>query len=108
MSMTAKEVRAKAELSSIPGCKMRAVNFDGSWLRRGHFSNQGFAGAIEVKTGKVLDYVLYERMCKNVSDGRKNLRKKIPRNTANTGRNSRVSVRLTSLEQVRRWNLLPQ
>ena len=63
MSMTAKEVRAKAESSNIPGCKVCAVSFDGSWHRRGHFSNQGFAGAIEVKTGKVLDYVLYERVC---------------------------------------------
>ena len=63
MSMTAKEVRAKAESSNIPGCKVCAVSFDESWNRRGNFSNQGFAGAIEVKTGKVLDYVLYERVC---------------------------------------------
>ena len=63
MSMTTKEVRAKAESSNIPGCKVCAVSFDGSWHRRGHFSNQGFARAIEVKTGKVLDYVLYERVC---------------------------------------------
>ena len=31
--------------------------------RRGHYSNQGFAAAIEILSGKVLDYVLYERMC---------------------------------------------
>ena len=39
------------------------MSFDGSWHRHRYFSNQGFAGAIEVKTGKVLDYVLYERVC---------------------------------------------
>ena len=76
MSMTAKEVRAKAESSNIPGCKVCAVSFDGSWHRRGHFSIQGFAGAIEVKTGKFLDYVLTNACVTNVSDGWKNLRKK--------------------------------
>ena len=64
MSMTAKELRAKAESSNISGRKVCAVSFDASWHRRGNFSNRlGFAGAIEVKTGKVLDYVLYERVC---------------------------------------------
>ena len=63
MAMAAKEVRAKAESSNIPGCGVCAVSFDGSWHKRGYYSNQGFTGAIEVKSGKVLDYVLYERVC---------------------------------------------
>ena len=36
-----------------------AVSFDASWHRRGHFSNQGFAAAIDSEFGKVLDYQLY-------------------------------------------------
>ena len=40
-----------------------AVSFDASWHRRGHYSNQGFAAAIETEFGKVLDYSLYDRVC---------------------------------------------
>ena len=39
------------------------VSFDASWHRRGHFSNQGFAAAIDSEFGKVLDYQLYDRVC---------------------------------------------
>ena len=39
------------------------VSFDASWHRRGHFSNQGFAAAIDSQFGKVLDYQLYDRVC---------------------------------------------
>ena len=39
------------------------VSFDASWHRRGHFSNQGFAAAIDSDFGKVLDYQLYDRVC---------------------------------------------
>ena len=110
MSMTAKEVRAKAESSNIPGCKVCAVSFDGSWQRRGYFSNQEFAGAIEVKgkVGKVIDYVLYERVCNKCIKWTEERKKENPGNTANTGRNIRANAQLTSLEQVRRWNLLLQ
>ena len=106
MSITAKEVRAKAESFNIPGCKVCAVSFDGSWHRRGHFSNQGFAGAIEVKTSLTTSST--NACVTNVSDGRKNVRKKTQRNTTNTGRNIRANAQLTSPEQVRRWNLLLQ
>ena len=63
MSLSAKHVRASAETSNIPDCKVCALSFDATWHRRGHYSNQGFAAAIEVNSGKVLDYVLYERVC---------------------------------------------
>ena len=49
--------------STIPGVINCTVSFDASWHRRGHNSNQGFAGVIEADNGKVLDYVLYDRVC---------------------------------------------
>ena len=63
MSMSAKLVRDTADTSNIPDCKNCTVRYDCSWHQRGHYSNQGFAAAIEVYSGKVLDYVLYERVC---------------------------------------------
>ena len=63
MSLSDKHVRASAETSNIPDCKVCAVGFDAPWHRRGHYSNQDSAAAIEVNSGKVLDYVLYEREC---------------------------------------------
>ena len=39
------------------------VCFDASWYRRRHFSNQGFAAAIDSEFGKVLDHQLYDRVC---------------------------------------------
>ena len=63
MSMSAKLVRDTADTSNIPDCKNCTVSYDGSWHQRGHYSNQGFAAAIEVYSGKVLDYVIYERVC---------------------------------------------
>ena len=50
--------------SNIPDCKTCTVSFDATWHRRVDYSNQGFAAAIEVYSGKVVDYVLYERICK--------------------------------------------
>ena len=47
----------------VPGTRECIVSFDASWHRRGHFSNHGFAGAIDSSTGKVLDYALYDRVC---------------------------------------------
>ena len=44
-----------------------AVSFDSSWHRRGHYSNQGFAAAIDTDVGKVLDYSLYDRVCYSCS-----------------------------------------
>ena len=44
-----------------------AVSFDASWHRRGHYSNQGFAAAIDTDFGKVLDYSLYDRVCYSCS-----------------------------------------
>ena len=48
---------------SPAGLRECAVSFDASWHRRGHYSNQGFAAAIETDFGKVLDYSLYDRVC---------------------------------------------
>ena len=49
--------------SIIPGAINCTVSFDASWHRRGHYSNQGFAAVIDSEFGKVLDYVLYDRVC---------------------------------------------
>ena len=48
--------------STISGVINCTVYFDASWHRRGHYSNQGFAGVIEADNGKVLEYVLYDRV----------------------------------------------
>ena len=50
------------------------VSFDASWHRRGHFSNQGVAAAIDSELGKVLDYQLYDRvyyLCSKWNEERK-------------------------------------
>ena len=63
MSLTATHVHTLGKTSNIPDYKTCTVSFDATWHRRGHYFNQGFAAAIEVYSGKVLDYVLYERVC---------------------------------------------
>ena len=56
---------------AVPSCVPEAINcdvsFDASWHRRGHYSNQGFAAAIDAVSNKVLDYVLYQRVCRKCS-----------------------------------------
>ena len=52
---------------SPSGLRECSVSFDASWHRRGHYSNQGFAAAIETEFGKVLDYNLYDRNCYSCS-----------------------------------------
>ena len=52
---------------SVPHTRECTVSFDASWHRRGHFSNQGFAAAIDSEFGKVLDYTLYDRVCYSCS-----------------------------------------
>ena len=54
---------ASAVGESPSGLRECAVSFDASWHRRGHYSNQGFAAAIDTDFGKVLDYSLYDRVC---------------------------------------------
>ena len=49
--------------NSAPNIRECTVNFDASWIRRGHFSNQGFAAAIDSEFGKVLYYALYDKVC---------------------------------------------
>ena len=65
MNISGQKVHAKAKLSTmaLPGIGECTVSFDASWHRRGHFSNQGFAAAIDSETGKVHDYSLYDRVC---------------------------------------------
>ena len=63
MSLAANKVRSFSPISNIPDCGNCSVSFDGSWHTRGHYSNQGFCAAIEIDTGLVLDYQLYERVC---------------------------------------------
>ena len=84
---------------------MCVVSFDATWHRRGHYSNQGFTAAIEVYSGKVLDYVLTNMYAINVSGVQRSARKTVRKNSVNTGRSIQVSVRRTSLELVRLWSL---
>ena len=65
MDISGHKVDANSEFSTmvVPGIRECTVSFDASWHRRGHFSNQGFAAAIDSETGKVLDYSLYDRIC---------------------------------------------
>ena len=69
MSLAALDVRSRenAVPSKVPGAMNCDVSFDASWHRRGHYSNQGFAAAIDAVTNKVLDYVLYQRVCRKCS-----------------------------------------
>ena len=65
MSISGQKVFANSQPSTmvVQGIRECIVSFDASWYQRGHFSNQGFAAAIDAETGKVLDYSLYDRVC---------------------------------------------
>ena len=65
MNISGQKVFSISEPSTmvVPGTRECIVSFDASWHRRGHFSNQGFAAAIDSSSGKVLDYALYDRVC---------------------------------------------
>ena len=65
MNISGEKVFSNSEPSTmvVPGTRECIVSFDASWHQRGHFSNQGFAAAIDSFTGKVLDYALYDRVC---------------------------------------------
>ena len=54
MKISGQKVFSNPEPSTmvVPGTRECIVSFDASWHRRGHFSNQGFAGAIDSSTGK--------------------------------------------------------
>ena len=79
MDISGHNVHANSEPSTmvVPGIRECTVSFDASWHRRGHFSNQGFAAAIDSETGKVLDYSLYDRIyypCSKWDEERKTLK----------------------------------
>ena len=52
-----------ATVPSLPGVVKCNVSFDATWHQRGHYSNQGFAAVIDSNLSKVIDYVLYDRVC---------------------------------------------
>ena len=66
MSLAAAQVRSRESsvASNIPGAFKCDVSFDATWHRRGHYSNQGFGAAIDIVSKKVLDYMLYQRVCR--------------------------------------------
>ena len=66
MALAADQVptRETAIASNIPGAYKCNVSFDSTWYRRGHYSNQGFLAAIDIVSNKVLDYMLYQRICR--------------------------------------------
>ena len=65
MQAAAEELHLKAHTtpSPISNCINTAVSFDSSWKTRGFYSNLGFGSAISATTKKVLDYVLFNRIC---------------------------------------------
>ena len=65
MELSANQVHSSSRATDLLPENLRSctVSFDASWHRRGHFSNQGFAAAIDSEHGKVLDYQLYDRVC---------------------------------------------
>ena len=69
MSAAAERVRKRDTtlLSNIPGAYRCDVSFDATWHRRGHYSNQGFGAVIDAVSNKVLDYTLYQRICRKCS-----------------------------------------
>ena len=69
---------AAAVGDSPSGLRECAVSFDASWHRRGHYSNQGFAAAIETVSGKILDYSLYDRVCYSCSKWPESRRSSFP------------------------------
>ena len=76
MDLAAGDVRYRvnSEPSVINGVTRCHVNYDASWHRRGHYSNQGFGAVIDSHSGKFLDYGVFQRVCKkccNCSDERK-------------------------------------
>ena len=66
MTLAAAQVRSRENSlpSNIPGAFKCDVSFDATWHRRGHYSNQGFGAAIDIVSNKVLDYMLYQRVCR--------------------------------------------
>ena len=66
MNLAAAEARSRenTEQSNIPGAFRCEVSIDATWHRRGHYSNQGFGAAIDIVSNKVLDYKLYQRVCR--------------------------------------------
>ena len=72
----------------VPGRRECIVSFYASWHRRGHFSNQGFAGAIDFSTGKVLDYALYDRVCSLCSKSDEDRKLQNPDDFAAFGKNT--------------------
>ena len=103
-----KKVRDKAESSNIPGCKVCAGALTDLGTGAAILVIKVSPGLLKSKREKSLTTSFTNACVTNVSDGRKNVRKKAQRNTANTGKNIRANAQLTSLEQVRRWNLLLQ
>ena len=66
MSLAVDEVKSRQStvLTNIPGAHRSNLSFDETWHRRGHYSNQGFGAAIDAESIKVLDYKLYQRICR--------------------------------------------
>ena len=80
MQQHAEAVRHKstANVSSMPGVVRCNVSFDATWHQRGHYSNQGFAAVIESTLGKVIDYVVYDRVCSKCTKWPKERREQEP------------------------------
>ena len=66
MAIAAEQVRSRENTlpSNIRGALKCDVSFDATWHRRGHYSNQGFGAAIDIVSKKVLDFMLYQRVCR--------------------------------------------
>ena len=90
--------------ASESGLRDCAVSFDASWHRRGHYSNQGFAAAIDTDFGKVLDYALYDRVCYSCSKWPESRRSSCPDGSKITGPAIKTFALRTIKGPLNQWN----
>ena len=67
MAIAAEQVRSRENTlpSNIPGALKCDVSFDALGTEEGIILTRGFGAAIDIVSKKVLDYMLYRRVCRN-------------------------------------------
>ena len=110
MTLPASRVRSRKNSLpyNIPGAFKCDVSFDATWHRRGHNSNQGFGVAIDVVSNKVLDHMLYQRVCSKCLKWQPERCASQSEEYTAFGLSIKPSVLLISLLLVKEWRLMPQ
>ena len=97
-------LRVDATPSPVATCINTAVSFDSSWKTRGFYSNLGFGSAISTTTKKVLDYVLFNRICEKCNRWSAERQNQHPENIKRgTTPIKQVAIR-TSADRVNLWS----